>query len=121
MRSALRTSVLELLAANGYDRAKLDLAWMEFKQPRVAHRATELARSGIDLLAYFSAGISAESIHSQYDVPKLMSKADDPAGVAVVNLGAWNDHPLAIQAITERVERMLRRPAETPAALADEA
>jgi protoheme ferro-lyase len=118
---SLRTSVLELLAENGYDRAKLDLAWMEFKQPRVAHRATELASSGIDLLVYFSAGISAESIHSQYDVPKLMSEAVIPAGVTVVNLGAWNDHPLTIQAIVERAGRMIRTPSESPGALASEA
>ena len=104
----LRTSVLELLAQNGYDRSKIDLAWMEFKQPRVAGRASDLALTGIDMLAYFSAGISAESIHSQYDVPKLIAEAEIPAGISVVNLGAWNDHPLAIQAIAERVKRMVR-------------
>ena len=88
---------------------------------RASGARNSLAR-GIDLLVYFSAGISAESIHSQYDVPKLMSEARrSPPRVAVVNLGAWNDHPLTIQAIAERVERMIRTPAETPAALASEA
>jgi protoheme ferro-lyase len=117
---ALRRSILELLVDSGYDRDKVDLAWMEFKQPRVAPRATELARSDIDLLVYFSAGISAESIHSQYDVPKLMSKAQIPAGVAVVNLGAWNDHPLTIQAIAEKVDRLMRSPHQETGILAAE-
>ena len=107
---ALRRSILELLVDNGYERDKLDLAWMEFKEPRVAHRATELSRSGVELLLYFSAGISAESIHSQYDVPKLISNAEIPEDVTVVNLGAWNDHPLTILAIAEKVDRMVRSP-----------
>lgn len=56
---------------------------------------------------YFSAGIGAESIHSQYDVPELIAAARIPPGVEAVNLGARNDHPLTIRAIAERVEPLL--------------
>jgi len=30
-----------------------------------------------------------------------------PAGFPLVNLGAWNDDPLVIQAIKERVDRQM--------------
>jgi protoheme ferro-lyase len=103
----LRTSIIDALVEKGYDREKLDLAWMEFKKPYVRDRAAQLAGTGIKKLLYFSTGISAESIHSQYDVPELVAKAGIDDGVEVVNLGAWNDHPLTIEAIAERVEELL--------------
>ena len=104
---ALRTNIMDALVDEGYDRENLDLAWMEFKDPRVPERAAELASQGITKLVFFTTGISAESIHSQYDVPELVAEARIGDGVDVVNLGAWNDHPLAIQAITERVAELL--------------
>lgn len=106
---ALRTGIIDTLVERGYDRDLLDLAWMEFKEPEVSEKATELAAAGPELLLYFSAGISAESIHSQYDVPELVAAAEIPPEVRTVNLGAWNDHPLTIRAIAERVEALLPR------------
>lgn len=52
---------------------------------------------------YFSAAISADAIHSQYDVPALVNAANVPEMVELVNLGAWNDHPMVIQAIREKI------------------
>ena len=103
----LRMGIIDALVAAGYDRRLLDLAWMEFKEPKATERARQLASSGAKKIIYFSAGISAESIHSQYDVPKLVEKASIDERVDVVNLGAWNNHPLTIQAISERVESLL--------------
>jgi protoheme ferro-lyase len=103
----LRKGIIDALEAVGYDRRLLDLAWMEFKEPKATERAGQLASSGATKIIYFSAGISAESIHSQYDVPKLVAKARIDERVDVVNLGAWNNHPLTIRAITERVEPLL--------------
>lgn len=60
---AFREGVLDLLAADGYRADLLGLAWMEFKDPKPA---------GATRLLFFSAAISAESIHSQYDVPELV-------------------------------------------------
>ncbi|NLI17971.1 MAG: hypothetical protein GX427_04060, partial [Actinomycetales bacterium] len=104
---ALRTSVIDALVEKGYTREHLGLAWMEFKEPEVREEAAALAASGVEKLFYFSAGISAESIHSQYDVPEMIAAARIPPGVQAVNLGAWNDHPLTIRAIAERVEPLL--------------
>ena len=104
---AFRKRIIDALVAKGYDRKLLDLAWMEFKEPKVPERAAELASSGARKLLYFSAGISAESIHSQYDVPELVAEAQIPDGVETVNLGAWNNHPLTIKAIAERVKPLL--------------
>jgi len=109
---ALREGIIDALVAEGYDRRLLDLAWMSFKQPEVPERAAELASSGVRKLLYFSTGISAESIHSQYDVPELVAEARIPDDVETVNLGAWNNHPLTIKAIAERVKPLLSSAAD---------
>ncbi|MDF1542338.1 MAG: ferrochelatase [Anaerosomatales bacterium] len=103
----LREHIIDALVAEGYDRSLLDLAWMSFKEPTVPERAGELASAGADKLVYFSTGISAESIHSQYDVPELVAKARIDESVEVVNLGAWNNHALTIRAIAESVVPLL--------------
>ncbi|MBW6468135.1 MAG: ferrochelatase [Coriobacteriia bacterium] len=103
----LREGIIDALVAEGYDRSLLDLAWMSFKEPTVPQRAGELASAGADKLVYFSTGISAESIHSQYDVPELVAEARIDESVETVNLGAWNNHPLTIKAIAERVIPLL--------------
>jgi len=98
-----RRRILELLAANGYTREHMNLAWMEFKQPKPAVIVEELVARGVEKIIYFSAAISADSIHSQYDVPELVHKAQVPTDFPLINLGAWNNHPLVIEAIKERV------------------
>jgi protoheme ferro-lyase len=112
----LRHSIIEKLVEAGYDRQKIDLAWMEFKKPYVPDKAEEIAGRGIKKLVYFSTGISAESLHSQYDVPELVEKATLAESIDVVNLGAWNEHPLAITAIEERVTELL--PSSAPSEVA---
>lgn len=116
----LREGIIDALVAVGYDRRLLDLAWMEFKEPKATERAGQIASSGAKKIIYFSAGISAESIHSQYDVPKLIAKARIDERVDVVNLGAWNNHPLTIRAISERVESLLAPSARASAGVTSE-
>jgi hypothetical protein len=36
--------------------------------------------------------------------PELMGEAKVPAGFTLVNLEAWNDHPLVIQAIKDKIQ-----------------
>ncbi len=98
-----REYVLDLLTADGFDPENLGLAWMEFKEPKPAEKVEELLNKGVEKIIFFSAAISADSIHSQYDVPELIHEAQTPEGFPVINMGAWNDHPLAIQAIKELV------------------
>jgi hypothetical protein len=60
--------------------------------------------NGIEKLLFFSAAISADAIHSQYDIPELVYEADYPEGFPKVDLGTWNDDPIVIQAIKEKID-----------------
>lgn len=99
-----RRFVLDLLERDGFPRENLSLAWMEFKDPKPAEVLERFAGNGVEKVFYFSAAISADSIHSQFDVPELVHQARVPEGFPMVNLGAWNDDPPVIQAIKERIE-----------------
>ena len=107
---SFRRAVLQCFAEDGYDPGRLSLAWMEFKEPRPAPKIEEFAADGVQQVFYFSAAISADSLHSQIDVPELVAEAKVPAGFPLVNLGAWNDDPLVIQAIKERIDRQMAKP-----------
>ena len=102
-----RREVLDLLARDGYSRENLALAWMEFREPKPAPQVEAFVRNGVQKVLYFSAAISADAIHSQYDVPALIHKARVPEGLPLVNLGAWNDDPLVIQAIREKIDAQM--------------
>jgi protoheme ferro-lyase len=99
-----RESILALFEADGFARKNLGLAWMEFREPEPAEVVEQLVANGVEMILYFSAAISAESIHSRYDVPALVKEATVPEEVELINLGAWNDHPLVIQAISEKIK-----------------
>jgi len=101
---SLREQILKRLEADGYRMENMGLAWMEFREPQPAEKVEALIMNGVEKIFYFPAAISADSIHSQYDIPKLIGEAKVPAGVPLVNLGAWNDHPLVIQAIREKIQ-----------------
>jgi len=102
--NAFRYGVLDLLAEDGFNSDLLSLAWMEFKEPKPAAKIEEFVQRGAKRLLFFSAAISAESIHSQYDIPELVHKAPVPEGFEVINLGAWDNDPLGIAAIKERID-----------------
>jgi len=99
-----RQDVLAMLSADGYQSENLSLAWMEFKEPKPAVKVEEFLQNGIEKLLFFSAAISADAIHSQYDIPALVYEADYPDDFPIVNLGAWNDDPIVIQAIKEKID-----------------
>jgi hypothetical protein len=61
-------------------------------------------QNGVERILYFSAAISAETMHSQYDVPAMINQARLRPGVTLANLGAWNDDPLVIAAIKEKID-----------------
>jgi protoheme ferro-lyase len=106
---AFREAVMELLEADGYRSENMSMAWMEFKEPQPAERVEELAANGVEKILYFAAAISADSLHSQYDIPALVQEAQVPGGIPLVNMGAWNDHPLVIEAIQEKIEQAMER------------
>lgn len=105
---SFRYDVLALLAADGYQPDNLSLAWMEFKEPKPAEKVEQFLQNGIDKLLFFSTGISADAIHSQYDIPTLVHEAKFPEGFPVINLGAWNDNPIVIQAIKEKIDPFMK-------------
>jgi sirohydrochlorin ferrochelatase len=102
-----RKRILKRLEAGGFPPENLSLAWMEFKEPKPASKVEEFVKRGLEKIFYFSAAISADSMHSQYDVPHLVSLARVPKDFPLVNLGAWNDDPLVIQAIKEKIDACL--------------
>jgi protoheme ferro-lyase len=99
-----RRYILDLFEQDGFQHDHLNLAWMEFKNPKPAKVIEGFVKNGVEKVLYYSAAISADSIHSQYDIPELVNKARVPKGFPLVNLGAWNDDPLVIQAIKEKIE-----------------
>lgn len=101
---SFRQSILNQLEEDGYNPEKISLAWMEFKDPKPAEKVEHFARSGVKEVLYFPAAISADSLHSQYDIPELVNKAKIPEEMVLKNLGAWNDDPLAIRAIKEKIQ-----------------
>ena len=102
-----RMAVLKHFEMNGYQRENMSLAWMEFKEPKPAQKIEEFIRNDVKEILYFPAAISADSIHSQYDIPELVHKANIPKNVSLRNLGAWNDDPMVIRALKEKVDRAL--------------
>jgi len=100
-----REQILDLLAADGYSGELLSQAWMEFKEPKPAEKVEQFYRLGAEKVLFFSAAISADSIHSQYDVPALVHEAAVPEDFIMTNLGAWNDDALVILAIKEKIDR----------------
>jgi len=105
---AFRRDVLGLLEQDGYKSENLSLAWMEFKEPKPAPKVEEFSRSGVEKVLYFSAAISADALHSQYDVPDLVNRACVRDGFPLINLGAWNDDPLVIRAIKEKIDARMK-------------
>ena len=99
-----REDVMDMLAADGYRPENISLAWMSFKKPKPAEKAEEFLENGIERLVFFSAAISADAMHSQYDIPELVYEADYPEGFPIVDLGAWNDDLIVIQAIKEKID-----------------
>lgn len=102
-----REDVLEVLAADGYLIENMSLAWMEFKKPKPARKVEEFYAKGLEKVLFFAAAISADALHSQYDVPELIHKAKVPESFPILNLGAWNDDPIVIKAIKEKIDALI--------------
>lgn len=106
---SFRMDVLKRLEQDGYPRQNLSLAWMEFKEPKPAKMVEEFIKNGVEKILFFPAAISADSIHSQYDIPELIHKAKVPTDFPLVNLGAWNDDPLVIKALKAKCDLALSK------------
>ena len=103
-----REAVLKDFEQAGYRPDNLSLAWMEFKEPKPAPKVEEFVANGVEKVVFFAAAISADSIHSQYDIPELVHEADVAEDIPILNLGAWNDDPIVIQAIKEKIDPLMK-------------
>jgi len=104
---AFREEIMKLFVADGFRPENLGSAWMEFKDPKPASLMETFVENGATKIFYFSAAISADAMHSQIDVPRLVEEYDFPEGVETMNLGAWNNHPTVIAAIRERIDETM--------------
>jgi sirohydrochlorin ferrochelatase len=101
---AFRQGIIEQFAERGFKRENLALAWMEFKEPKPFDLIPGFIENGVKEIYYFSAAISADAIHSQIDIPRLIEEYHLPADVRTINMGAWNNHPTVIAAIKDRID-----------------
>jgi protoheme ferro-lyase len=111
--NAFRHRVLDLLVKDGFRRENVSLVWMEFKEPKPTQKVEGFVARGVEKIHYSPAAISADGIHSQYDIPEQVEKARVPTGFPLINLNAWNDAPLVIQAIKEKIDLAMLHVRET--------
>lgn len=97
-------AIKQRLIADGYQAENISQGWMDFKKPEVGDAARRLAIQGVKKIFVFAAAISASSLHSLYDIPEQVTASGLSRDVEVVNLGAWDDDPLVIQAIKEHLD-----------------
>ncbi len=102
-----RMAIRDRLVQSGYPAQNISLAWMESREPTPQDGLRDLLRQDVEMVLVYSSSISAEGIHSAYEIPEMLSEVELPSGVRLINLGAWNDHPLALQAIAERIQACL--------------
>jgi protoheme ferro-lyase len=102
-----RLAIRNRLVEKGYPVQNVSLAWMEYREPTPQDGLRSLLEQNVQLVLVYSSSISAEGIHSSYEIPEMLSEVELPEGVRMINLGAWNDHPLVLQALAERIETCL--------------
>ncbi len=102
--NSFRVETKKLLAEQGFQDKNIALAYMEFKQPDIKTAVQGLVAGGVKKLLVAPVNISAESIHSEHEIPSLVEAAGVPPSVSVSHLGAWNDDQLLIDDLMEQLE-----------------
>ncbi len=101
--SQYREAIREKLVVDGFLPENVVLGWMEFQQPTIVTAAQTLAERGVEKIFVFAVSLSADLIHSDVDVPYSVKEANLPDEIAVEFVGQYGDHPLAIQAMKEKI------------------
>lgn len=102
--NSFRLATKKLLAAEGFKDGNIALAYMEFKQPDIKTAVQGLLGGGVKKILVSPVNISAESIHSEHEIPSMVDRAGVPPSIPVVHLGAWNDDQVLIDDLLERAE-----------------
>jgi protoheme ferro-lyase len=101
--NSFRQETKKLLEAEGFKDGNIVLAYMEFKQPDIKSAVQGLVAGGVKKILVSPVNISAESIHSEHEIPSMVDRAGVPPLIPVVHLGAWNDDQQLIDALLERL------------------
>ncbi len=101
---AFRLATKQLLVEKGFREGSIVLAYMEFKEPGIAASVRRLIETGAKKILVAPVNISAEGIHSEHEIPSMVEGAGAPSSVEIVHLGAWNDDPLLLDELLERLE-----------------
>jgi protoheme ferro-lyase len=104
---AFRAAIRELLLAEGFAPSRVSDGWMSFREPRVPKRVRELAASGATSVIGVPVTISADSLHSLHDTPKLVRKGARGTGLEVIDVGAWNTEDLLVDLLADRTRAAL--------------
>lgn len=102
-----REKIMEKFVEDGYKPENLGMAWMDFKKPNIIDLLNSYNYKNIEKIYYFAAAISADSLISQVLIPEKIEKYPFPNHVEAINMGAWDEHPLVIQAIKEKIDNVL--------------
>jgi protoheme ferro-lyase len=102
--SEYRDGIRVKLIAEGFPEEKIIKCWMWFQQPTIQESARKLENLEIRKLLVFSVCLSAEAIHSQNVVPEEIIEADLSEEIQIEYVGQYGDHPLAIQAMVEKIK-----------------
>jgi sirohydrochlorin ferrochelatase len=100
-----RAAIREKLIADGFSPDNIALGWMEFQQPDISASIQALAGRGVKRIFVFAVSLSADSIHSDVEIPMAVEAAHLPDDVSIEFVGQYGDHPLAIQAMKEKIEQ----------------
>ena len=103
--SQYREAIRAKLIADGFPPENVALGWMEFQEPDITASVQALAGLGVEKILVFAVSLSADSIHSDVDVPHAVRDANLPANISVEFVGQYGDHPLAIQSMKEKIEQ----------------
>lgn len=103
--SLYRDAIRQKLIADGYLPDEVVLGWMEFQEPSITKSITELSGRGLEKILVLAASLSADSIHSDVEVPAAVAEANLPKDIQVEYVGQYGDHPLAIQAMKEKIAK----------------
>jgi protoheme ferro-lyase len=103
--SQYREAIREKMIVDGFSPENIVLGWMEYQTPNVTAAIQELADRGVEKIMVFSVSLSADSIHSDADVPHAVEAAGLPENIVIEFVGQYGDHPLAIQAMKEKIEQ----------------
>lgn len=111
---AFRAAITHQLVELGLRADLVSDGWMSFREPKVPARVRELIANGARTIIGVPVTISADSLHSLHDTPKLVHRGARGSGVEVIDVGAWNTEPLLVDLLADRTRAAL---AELDAAL----